>query len=153
MLKKTMKLKMKDIIRYLGLLLLVLVFVNSMQKMYEKKPLIEGLFGEDDDDDEDEDEDEDEEEDDEDEDKDDFSGKEKKRLKKAARFIDKKIKGKKFKKKYNEDLKQYATTFAKSSPKKGKEMAQSLLNGEPLCAKGVSTALKKAAGNKVGGFF
>lgn len=162
MIKKIMKLKIKDIIRYLGLVLLVLVFINSIQIIYENKPLIEGFFGkkdggdeDDDENDDEEEEDSEDEEDDEDEEdeEDDFSGKEKKRLKKVVRFIDKKMKGKKFKEKYNKELKMYAKIYAKEPPKKGKKMAQSLLNGFALCAKGVSTALKKASGKKTGGYF
>ena len=151
MIKKIMKLKIKDIVRYLGLVLLVLVFVNSIQKMYEKKPVIEGLFGGDDDDSDDEDDEDEDDEDEDEDDEDDFSGKEKKRLKKVARFIDKKLKGKKFKKRYNKEVQLYAKAYAKEPPKKGKEMAKSLLNGMPLCAKGVSSAIKRAAGGGLAG--
>jgi hypothetical protein len=152
--KLKMKLKMKDIVRYLGLVIILFVFVNSVQKIYERKPIIEGLFGGDSDSDSDSDSDEDEDDDSDDsddsDDEDDFSGKEKKRIKKAAKYIDKKLKGKKFKKKVKKDNIALGKTFAGiKEGKKRKEVAKSYIMSMPSCAKGISAGLKQAAGGGI----
>ena len=145
--KFKMKLKMKDIVRYLGLVIILFVFLSSVQKMYERKTIIEGYSDESDSDDDDDDGD----------DSDDEIEKTKKgkqRIKKLREYIDTKMKADKFKDAYKDSKVIGLRDVAKRGKGKGgmkklKKEYKDFIYMFPFCGKGLSSVLKGSGGEKI----